>query len=353
MINIYDTLAFSLVQSFGTPGTSGLPTASLLSTPVDLAFDNATSTLYVACTGGTPPGASSTGYVASFDLSTMPLAPVFTSYVAIHGANGTLPQGEVASPVSIFFDPTLQSLWVLNDLSATPSNPYPSGYPYVEAGAISVAAGVSASFLTAHVDGRSEDYWLQHTGTKLFIDDDRRKLFIGNVGSVEMFDLQTLKHQYSYGYMATDASHEGPQTTHPHYLSSFTAAVSRSSSVLSDTLSVDGYARNLLLFTDTENHRFVRLPEGAYRGSNVITFSGNSYQVPVSLHGYLVKGNIASDKVCIEFRTSATGVWQKLSQTDSVCASDYFQFRVSVTPSLSDLVEQKSIREVVIVGEHA
>ena len=352
IINIYSTSNFTLIQSLGTPGTSGLPTTGDLSGPVDLAFDPDTSTLYVACTEGTPPSSTGPGYIASFNASDLPLsAPVFIDYVAINSGDGTLPQGQVTIPVSLHFDASLQSLWVLNDLTTNTNNPFQTGYPYMEAGALSVTTGVSNNFLTAHIDGRSSEYWLRLQDTKLHLDEERRKLYVGNEGSVEVFDLTTLRHQMTFGYYSNDSKLIGGNPLTPQVPHMSSSSVAQSSSVASDILSVDGSVRNLVLFTDLTNNRFVRYPEDAYLGDNIVTFEALSYSVPVSLHGYLVKGTIPSSKVCIEFRTSATGTWQRLAQTDSVPASDFFQFRIRVTPDLVDIIDEKSIKEVVIVGE--
>lgn len=350
LLTIYDTATFTLAASFGTSGTPGLPSAGLLDSPVDLAADETNSILYVACQGGLAPGATSPGLVASFDISTLPAAPVFASFVAINTGNGTLPQGEITVPRGLFYDITLSALWILNDLTTNAGSPYPAGFPYMEAGALSVdIAGASESFLDAHIDGRTENYWLRQQDTKLHLDNDRRKLYIGNVGGVESFDLATLKHQLHFGYYSEDTSLLSgsvsplvPPATFP--------SVSDSNSVAADIVTIDGAFRNLILFTDGTNNRFVRVPEDAYLGDNLVTFNEMTFTVPLSLHGYLVKGTLSSSKVCVEYRTVTSGVWQRLAQTDIVPASLFFQFRLRVTPDLSDIIDEKSVKEIVIVG---
>jgi len=350
-LNIYDTSDFSLVATFGTPGTGGTPDLDLLDSPVDLAFDETNSILYVSCLGGTPAGATGPGYIASFDVSALPTV-TFGSFVAINTGDGTLPQGEITAPRGLHFDPTLSSLWVFNDLTANANTPYPTGYPYVEAGAISVsAAGASNSYLTGHIDGRSTSYWLRQGNSKLHLDDERRKLYIGNFGSVEVFDLATLKHQLTFGYLSTDTTLVATQPLTPALPPSTFPSVQTATAVASDILTVNGAVRNLALFTDDTNNRFVRIPEDAYLGDNLVTFEEMTFTVPLSLHGYLVKGTLPTSKVCIEYRTVSSGAWQRLEQTDMVPASTFFQFRVRVTPALTDILEEKSIKEIVIVGE--
>jgi len=121
--------------------------------------------------------------------------------------------------------------------------------------------------------------------------------------------------------------------------------------VASDILTVDGVQVNMALFSDGTNNRIVRVGENLYEGENVVTFVAEALTVPLSLHGYLVKGTLSSDKVRIEYRTSATGVWQVLSQTDSVPASDFFQFRLKVVAELQDILQNRSISEVIVIGE--
>lgn len=352
ILNIYDTATFTLITSFGTSAAAGLPDADSLDIPVDLAVDEANSILYIACQGGMAPGATAVGFVGSFDLTPLPAVPTFIDYVAINTGDGTLPQAEITAPQGLHYDPTLSALWILNDLTASTGSPYPVGFPYMEAGALSVsAAGASDGFLDAHIDGRTEDYWLRQQDTKLHLDNDRRKLYIGNVGGVEVFDLATLKHQLHFGYFSGDTALVASSSTSPLVPPATFPSVNDASSVASDILSVDGTLRNLVLFTDATNNRFVRVPEDAYLGANIVTFSEMTFTVPLSLHGYLVKGTLASSKICIEFRTVSAGVWQRLDQTDSVPASLFFQFRVRVTPDLVDIIEEKAIKEIVIVGE--
>lgn len=351
-IAIYDTANFALVQSFGTPGAAGLPSAAGLDTPTDMAVDETNGILYVSCSGGLPPTATSPGFVASFDISLLPAPITFNNFVAINTGDGTLPQGEITNPRGLFYDNTLSSLWIFNDMTANANNPYPAGYPYVEAGALSVSAtGTSNGFLTGHVDGRASAYWLRQQDTKIHLDDERRKLYIGNAGSVEVFDLGTLKHQLTFGYFSADTTIFGGQTIAPVLPPATFPSIFDATAVASDILSVNGAERNLVLFTDTQNNRFARVPEDAYLGDNIVTFSEMTFTVPLSLHGYLVKGTLPSSKVCIEYRTTSTGAWQQLAQTDTVPASTYFQFRVRVTAELVDILEEKSIKEIVIVGE--
>lgn len=352
ILNIYDTATLTLASSFGTSGMAGLPDTGDLDIPVDLAVDEVNSVLYVACQGGMPPGGTAVGFVASFDLTPLPAVPTFVEFVAINTGDGTLPQGEITTPRGLHYDPTLAALWILNDLTLNINSPYPMGFPYMEAGALSVSiTGTSDGFLDAHIDGRTEDYWLRQQDTKLHLDNDRRKLYIGNLGGVEVFDLATLKHQLHFGYFSGDTTLVGGTSTSPLVPPVTFPSVNDANSVASDIISVDGALRNLVLFTDGVNNRFVRVPEDAYLGSNIVTFDEMTFTVPLSLHGYLVKGTLASSKICIEFRTVSAGVWQRLDQTDSVLASLFFQFRVRVTPDLIDIIEEKAIKEIVIVGE--
>jgi len=338
-LRVYLSSDFSLVATFGTPNTIGLPNASLLDTPTDMAFDEGTSTLYVSCSGAAgpsiPAGATGSGIVFSLDLSSLP-AITFGSYLALDNG-GALTQGQVVLPSGLFFDTSDNALWVLTGDSSNPSLPF-------EVGGLSVTGLLSDGYLKGYIEFRGTGFSTV-AASKIHIDIDRRRLYLTNSPSVEVFDLVTMKHLYTFGRYGSD---ESALTTSA---GAFYPTTGQVAAVGSDILAVDGITLNFALFYDATNNRIVRVGESLYEGSNVVSFLGETFTVPLSLHGYLVKGTLSSDRVQVEYRTSSTGTWQLLSQTDSVPSSTYFQFRLQVVADLSDVIQNRSIQEILVIGE--
>lgn len=336
LLRIFDTATFTQVGSFGTAGAAGLPGANALDTPLDLAFNSATSTLYVACGGtATPPGSADPGFVASFNL-VAPATPTFGQYVALNNG-ASLHQGQVILPSGLFYDSALGALWILSVDSSNDARPF-------EIGALAVTGVASNRFLKGYVEFRGSDFAL-NAANRIHVDVGRRRLYVTNSPGVEVFDLVTMKHLYTFGYYGVDenAANRNAPTFSPQ-----TGLVQ---AVGSDVVSVDGVLVNCALFNDSTNNRLVRIGENSYEGENVVIFNAMEFTVPVSLHGYLVKGTISSSKIQMEFRTSSTGAWQILSQTDSVPSSTYFQFRLKVNADLRDIIQENAIREVIVIGE--
>lgn len=336
ILTIWNATTFARVAIFGTPSAAGLPGALALDTPVDLAYNSATSTLYVACQGAAlPPSATNPGFIASFVLSALPLV-TFGQYVAIN-QGGSLHQGQVSLPLGLAYDPTLGSLWIISSDSANMVRP-------IEIGALSVTGPASNRYLKGYIEFRSTTYTI-NSASRLHVDINRRRLYVANSPGVEVFDLVTMKHLYTFGYFGVD---ESSLVKNSGVFSPTTGEVR---AVCSDILVVDGVQINLALFNDFTNNRLVRVGENSYEGENLVLFSPMTLLVPVALQGYLVKGNIASSKVQVEYRTSLTGAWQLLSQTDSVPASLFFQFRMKITADIRDIIKENSVKEIIVIGE--
>lgn len=308
-----------------------------MDSPTDLAFDEATSTLYVSCIAGMPPGGTGTGFVFSLDL-TDPALPVFGSYLAVNDGS-TLDQGSVVSPMSLFYDSNLSSLWILSVDALNVTRP-------LEVGALAVTGTAGLGYLNGYLEFRGTDFSVSSLASKLHVDVTRRRLYLTNSPGVEVFDTTSMKHLYTFGGFGQDESSDVPDsgTTLP-------PTASLVMSVVSDTLTVDGVDINFLLFTDLTNNRVVRVGENLYEGENIVVFTAMEFDVPISLHGYLVKGSLSSSKVIIEYRTSTTGAWQVLSPTDSVPAREWFQFRLKIASDLSDMIQRRAIHEILVVGE--
>lgn len=338
LLRIFTTSNFAQVATFGTANTPGLPGANSLDTPLDLAFDPATSTLYVSCGGITvPPGATDPGFVASFNFAVTPsIAVTFGQYVAIN--NGmSLHQGQVVLPSGLFYDSTLSALWILSADSSNLARPF-------EIGALSVTGLTGNKFLKGYIEFRGANFTV-NAANRIHVDVARRRLYLTNSPGVEVFDLVTMKHLYTFGYYGVD---ENASNKNSPFFSPTTGLVQ---AVGSDILTVDGVQINFALFNDSTNNRLVRIGENSYEGENVVIFNEMTLTVPVSLHGYLVKGTVSSSKIQMEFRTSSTGPWQVLNQTDNVSASSYFQFRMKINADMRDIIQENSVREVIVIGE--
>lgn len=336
LLRIFDTETFTQVATFGTAGAPGLPDTDALDTPLDLAFDAVTSTLYVSCGGiSVPPAATGPGFVASFDLSVLP-AITFGEYVALNNGQ-SLHQGQVVLPSGLFYDSTLGALWILSEDTANLTRPF-------EIGALSVTGLTGNRYLKGYIEFRGSSFAVT-AANRIHVDVGRRRLYLTNSPGVEVFDLVTMKHLYTFGYYGID---ENASNRNAPIFNPTTGLVQ---AVGSDVLLVDGVVINFALFNDSTNNRLVRIGENSYEGENVVIFDEMEFTVPVSLHGYLVKGTVSSSKIQMEFRTSSTGAWQILSQTDSISASAFFQFRLKVNADLRDIIQENSVREVIVIGE--
>lgn len=335
ILTIWNAATFTRVAIFGTAGAAGLPSALGLDSPQDLAFNPTNSTLYVACAGvSMPPGASAPGFVASFDLSALPVV-TFGQYVAINKGQ-SLHQGQVRTPLSLFYDSSLGSLWILSSAPLDLNRPF-------EIGALSVTGLSSNNFLKGYVEFRGPSYTLT-SSTRIHVDVSRRRLYVTSSPGIEVFDLVTLKHLYTFGYFGVDESSDHPESL------GFSPSTGAIQAVCSDILTVNGVQVNCALFNDVTNNRLVRIGENSYEGDNVVYFTAMTLTVPVALHGYLVKGSISSTKVQVEYRTTPTGTWQLLSQTDSVPSSLFFQFRTKIKADLKDIISSTSIKEIIVIG---
>ena len=328
IVRVFDMATFAVVSTIGVYNAPGLPGGNL-DTPVDLAFDAATSTLYICSDTGVAPTGTGVGYIASYDLTT-PATPAFGSYIAIN-AGGALLHGQVSAPKNIVFDSVLNALWVTSHTATTP-----------EVGAISVAGLTTPGYLVAYLETRGIGYDIVPSGMWLT---SNRKLYVSAASTVEVFDVATLKHVRTYGQHAIE---DTVTDTSTEVDLDFGAL----SSIVVDTVTIGGVSVTTLMVGDSGNRRIVRFSENTFDQDSYITFNSATFGVPVAIHGYLLQGSIPAENVVLEYRTSATGLWQVLSGTDDVPGVTFLQFRLRVRLSSGvPLQSSYDISHIIVVGE--
>ncbi len=328
-VRIFNMSTFATVATIGVYDTPSLPGVGL-HTPTDLAFDSATSTIYVCSTTGVGTGGTAPGYIVSYNL-TVPGTPVFGSFIAVN-AGGSLLHGQVNAPNYLHFDSVKNALWVVTDAAGTP-----------EIGALAVAGLTSPRYLVGYLETRGTDYdLLQVTGLWF----GSNKLFAISPASLEVFDTVTFKHIRSYGTFATEDS--ATVTS-----SDVNLDFSLLSAIAYDAVTVDGTVVNTLIVGDTGNRRIIRFSENTFDNDSYVTFAAQTFTVPVSVQGYVLQGTLTNTNVVVEYKTASTGNWQELSSVDSVPGSLYLQFRLRLRLNSKDSVKTLVLNQVVIIGELA
>lgn len=326
-VRIFNATTFVVVSTIGVYDTPGLPGTNL-DTPVDLAFDATTSTLYVCSDTGTAPTGTGAGYIASYDM-TIPATPVFGDYIAVN-AGGLLLHGQVNAPKNIFFDSTLNAVWTISHVATTP-----------EIGAIVVEGLTSPGYLLGYIETRGSGFDITPSNFWL----SSGKLYVTSTSSVEVFETTTFKHIRSYGQYTVEDTATNTSTD-------LDLDFGALSSIAVDTVSVDGVSVTTLVIGDTGNRRILRFSENTFDQNSYATFSSASFSVPVSLQGYVIQGNIPETDVAVEYKTSDTGSWQTLDKVDDVPGSLFLQFRVRVKLTSTSVVKDSYyIKQLIIIGK--
>lgn len=346
VVRIFNTSDFSLVSEIGSVGVAGTPDAGFLSEPNDLAWDSDNNILFISCPTEIAPSGTDNGYIASFDISD-PTAPTFIDFVAVNNGSKLL-HGGVDSPTSIFWDQTKQALWTVSGLG-TEISPY-------EVGAISVNVGEPNGFLVGYLettslrrpgnDGRST-YTLTAIG-RIHLKSNSNLLYLANENSVEVFDTQRLTHVRTFGEYTRD---ESSTVTSRKFSISFDEL----KSVAADLVPVNGMDLDVFLAGDEANRRIIRISENVYSDDNIVLFEENNFIVPVKICGYLVRGELNTENVTVEYRTSPTSSsWRKLDMcSGAIDNSTYFQFRAKFRLNPLAVIEEQSVSSILVIGEQA
>ena len=330
VVRIFNMSTFAVVATIGVYGTPGLPGTSL-HTPKDLAFNSTTNTLYICSDTGVGTGGTGAGYVVSYNLTT-PASPVFGSFLAVNAGESLL-HGQVNAPTKLAFDPDRLALWIASE-GALADSP--------EVGALAVVGLTSPGYLVGFVETRGSNYDLASI-KGMWLGSDR-KLYLGSFSIIEVFDTLTFKHNRSYGKFTT----EDTATITSRDLELQFSSVS---SIAFDTVTVDGTEVTTLLVADAGNRRLLRFSENTFDADSYVTFNSQTFDVPVAIQGYLVQGSIPASSVGLEYRTSDIGAWQTLSAIDVVPGSLFLQFRLKMRLSSEDIINEASVKQIVIIGE--
>lgn len=334
IINIYTYSTGAGLSSIGTLSVANVPPLGF-SNPVAMAFNPTSNMLYVACTTGQPGTAiTSTGFIASVNLS-VPATPGTPTllYNYCTRTDGSLLHGEVSGPKALEFDAFTTSLWVVNGND--------------EIGSIKLATGMLSGFIPT----KASTYALNGvTDIKIKQTVSDRTLYIANssYGNVISYDLQRKRLLHVYGLRSVEDT----------VLSQDLLFFGNSGSVngvLPDSVLLDGDTEytDVILISDATNKRMQRLDETAYTLANSVVFDTISLPVPILVTGWSIVGDVSSEMVQLEYRTSMTDPWHQLSQEGVIAATQLLQFRAQVKILPNQPVRAMSIKKILIVAEQA
>jgi len=334
--NIYEySLDGTFQARIGTIDTPG-DTSTLLNNPVGVACDETNSILYILCAEGQPAGATlNRGYVISFDI-TVPTAPVYIAHEMFYVTTGSLLSAEVTTATDIFFHGGL--LWVSNGNS--------------EVGAIDLS-GTSPKCLK-YIEASGAGYSL-YSPAQVYVHDllgGFKQVFVANgaAGFIEQFDYLTLSHQKTYGYRAL----EDELNSYNRMSTEVYGAVGFAQGVVADRVMLDDEETDVMICADPLNKRLHRFNLNAYTTDNFANFGLLQFDVPVSIEGWTVAGDIPTDMLRVYYRFAETEQFRELNcASASIPSTSTVQFRVSVQLDPHKFVRDWYIRELIIHGKQA
>lgn len=334
IVQIYAWAApYGHVATIGTIDTPGA-TATTLTSPTSLAFNAATSMLYIGCPTGQPAGATaSNGFVAAWDL-TVPGTPVFNAIPWFYSGTGSLLDSQVHTPTSLYHDGTY--LWVVNGNDST-------------VGAFSTTGTLPPCqrFLEAQGPGyqlRSpRQVWVQT------ISGGYGRVYVANsaTGVVDEFDGVTFEHLHSYGIRASEDNLNSYTRLSPYTY----GALGQPVGVAWDQTTIDDQVTNVLVVADQLNGRIHRFNLDAYQNDNFVNFEEVTLGVPVELTGWSLDGTVPIGLVKVYYRTASTQQFRELSQDATTPASRTFQFRVAFHLDPEQFVAAWWFRNLTITGK--
>jgi hypothetical protein len=309
VVQVFNYSTGALVATIGVPGTAGLPTDLTpgLTDPVSITVDETNARLFIACRTGNP-GADVTnsGFVAEFDIS-VPATPTFVQYVLQGKGLYRLNNTECRRPSDVFFVPTTgllgaapDRLYVSNGLGdtaaferATLTDPwFPSlvleaqGQGWVTGPDTITGADFSENALDVLTDSNA--------ATRLYV-------AASKTAQVEVFRVSVGDSEYPFGAHEATYGQRGIETTMPYnsmlrvystpQQPKLTFGVfSSATGVCADEPVLPGEttATPVLLVADADAGRLQRLRLPVYSSANLVTFSGQSSSVPVSVVGWFL-----------------------------------------------------------------
>ena len=346
IVRIYEYEApFSLVATIGTLDTPG-DTTVLLNQPVSLAYDETNNALFIANQSGTPAGATlDNGFISIFDVST-PASPTNLDISHFYENTGSLLDSEIDTPTDVFFDNGANVLWVVNGnnevgaFTIDTANEIYSLRKFIE------PSGASASSSGLYTLRNPEQVYVQ----ELLGGFKRIYVANGSTGVIEEYDDLTLRHLATYGYRAS----EDELNTFNRLSDSVYGAIGYAQGVVADRVLIDGQEVDVLITSDTLNKRVQQFNLNAYTTDNFAVFRTINFDVPVSINGWTVNGDIPTDMVSVGYRFSDTdGDFRELPQETTIPPSSSIQFRVAVKIDTRRFVRDWHIRYLRINGTQA
>jgi hypothetical protein len=326
----------NMVSSIGQLDTPG-STADYLTDPVAVACDEANARLYIVSREGQPAGSTlNRGFVSVYDIS-VPAAPVFIENTLFYINTGSLLDVEVDTPEDAFFDEGL--LWITNGNNEV---------------AAFDTTGTTLRCLK-YIEPTGAGYAL-HGPQQVFVHEALggfKKIYVSNgaAGLVEEFEHRTLRHVKTYGYRAL----EDELNSLNRMSTSVYGAIGYAQGVVADRVFLNGTEEtDVMICADTLNKRLHRFNLNAYTVDNLANFGLLTFDVPVSIQGWTISGDIPTDMVAVYYRFSEEEEFRELNcNASGLQPTSTVQFRIVVTLDSHRFVREWFIRELVIHGTQA
>ena len=321
----------TFMARIGTVDTPGA-TAGQLNNPVGVAVDSTNERMYIACQVGQPTGATlNRGFISTYDISD-PTLPVWISTDFYYKNSGSVLDLEIDAPTDILLDGTL--LWISNGND--------------EVAAIETAGGVYRC--AKYIEPTGRGYTLR-SPQQLFVSSTLggyRYLFIANGanGTVEEFDQLTLRHRNTYGYRAS----EDELNAYDRLSDSIYGAVGYAHGVVADRVVIDGKETDVLICADSLNKRLHRFNLAAYTEDNFANFALLEFEIPISVNGWTISGDIPIDMVKVYYRFQETDEFHELPQETTLPSTTTLQLRVAVQLDSKTFIKSWYIRHLRING---
>lgn len=330
IVQIY-TIAGIYVATLGTLNQTGSP-PDYLSAPSALAYDPVSQKLFISCLTGMPTNAiSNTGYVCNSTITNgVPGALVITGSLYTR-STGSLLQAEVSGPKALCWDAQAALLWIVNGNN--------------EIAGVNTVNGVSSKFLPAttykYVLNAVKDIKIRQTLSTKY-------LYIANsaYGNVVVIDLANNSLVEVYGTRAVEDNSTSVS-------SAFMATSGSVDGVQPDSVTVNGQLVEVVVNSDATNRRIQRIDEGAYGNDNICVFALQTFDVPISISGWAMTGDIPSDMVKLEYRFNSADSWHILRERDSVPPTQAVQFRVSVELTPNVVIQPLQIKTISILAKQS
>jgi len=300
----------STIGQVDTPGDI----TDYLNNPIGIAVDETNSLLYILSQDGQPAGSTlNRGFVSVYDVST-PSTPVFQEIFLYYANTGSLLDAESDSAKDVYFDDGI--LWVSN------------GGDQDEVAGIDVLA--TPHRCVKYIEPSGSGYTLRSPEQVSTLTDpgNYKSLFIANgaTGTIEEFDAQTLRHQRTFGFRAS----EDELNSYYRLSDAVYGAIGYAKAAIADNTILDEKDTKVLLCTDTLNKRMHSFNVDAYTTDNFVNFSPLEFEVPFSANGWTVSGTIPMDMLKVYYRFQDTEEFREMPPDTSLPETSRIQFQLRI-----------------------